>query len=112
MKKTYINAQSCHFAFLSYIAIKLSFICMCNIIVEYYRAPSVIKNSLNCLMLQKADTIEAEESVEPLKPEKKKTRKEKKGGASPEDEAGDGVRLHGERNGEQKATKKVGNTLM
>ncbi|XP_075904660.1 eukaryotic translation initiation factor 5B [Nelusetta ayraudi] len=55
---------------------------------------------------KKADTIEAEESVEPPKPEKKKTRKEKKGGASPEDEAGDGDRLHGERNGEQKATKK------
>lgn len=68
-------------------------------------------------MLQKADTIEAEESVEPPKPEKKKTRKEKKGSASPEDEAGepgdsDGDRLHGERNGEQKATKKVRNPLM
>lgn len=55
-----------------------------------------------------------EESVELPKPEKKKTRKEKKGGASAEDDAGDGDGdgLHGERNGEQKATKKVRNTLM
>lgn len=50
-----------------------------------------------------------EESVEPPKPEKKKTRKEKKGGASPEDDAGDGDGLHGERNGEQKAGSKVRN---
>lgn len=77
-----------------------------------YINTSVISNIFNYLMLQKADTIEVEESVEPPKPEKKKTRKEKKGGASPEDETGDGHRLHGDHNGEQKAAKKVRNTLM
>lgn len=77
-----------------------------------YLATLVIINSLNCLLLQKADIIEAEEIVEPPKPEKKKTRKEKKGSASLEDDAGDADGLHGERNGQQKATKKVRSTLI
>lgn len=58
-------------------------------------------------LLQKADTTEEMEIIEPSKPEKKKTRKEKKHGASPDDEEGDGDRLHEERNGEQKGSKKV-----
>lgn len=57
-------------------------------------------------LLQKADTTEELEIIEPPKPEKKKTRKAKRG-ASPDDEEGDGDRLHEERNGEQKGSKKV-----
>lgn len=45
--------------------------------------------------------------MEPPKPEKKKTRKEKKRGASPDDEEGDEGQPLEERNGEQKGNKKV-----
>ncbi|XP_039907612.1 eukaryotic translation initiation factor 5B isoform X2 [Simochromis diagramma] len=58
---------------------------------------------------KKTDITEEVESFEPPKLEKKKTRKGKKGGASPEDEEGDDAEGHvdGERNGEQKEKKKA-----
>lgn len=45
---------------------------------------------------QKVDATEEVESVEPPRAEKKKTRKGKKGAASPEDEEGDGGEGQGE----------------
>lgn len=57
--------------------------------------------------MQTGDVTEEQDSIEPPKPEKKKTRKGKKGGASPEEEDGDEAegRVDGERNGEQKDKK-------
>lgn len=57
--------------------------------------------------LQKADSTEHTEIVEPPKPEKKKTRKEKRRGASPDDEEVEEGHPAEERDGQQKANKKV-----
>lgn len=57
--------------------------------------------------LQKAEASEPPESIEPPRPEKKKTRKEKKRGASPGDDEGEEGHPAEERHGQQKGNKKV-----